>query len=139
MPVPRTRCWRPWTRLPAGGDPLLFYWWTPHSAFSKFDLTAFELPAYSDECYGSGAVDCDYPEDVLFNVMWDQPGEQAPTAFAILSNFNYSNEDQFHVGADRRRDVGRRGGGAASSFSEDFPAWNSGSGTRLGSAQPRVP
>ena len=79
------------------GDPLLFYWWTPHSAFSKFDLTAFELPAYSDECYASGAVDCDYPDDVLFKIMWDGLEEGAPTAFTILSNFSYSNEDQIFM------------------------------------------
>ena len=79
------------------GDPLLFYFWTPHSAFSKYDITEFELPAYSDECYASDAVDCDYPADVLFKIMWDQLEEQAPTAFAILSNFNYSNEDQIFM------------------------------------------
>nr|MDE0499780.1 hypothetical protein [bacterium]MDE0501742.1 hypothetical protein [bacterium] len=79
------------------GDPLLFYWWTPHSAFSKFDLTAFELPAYSDECYASGAVDCDYPDDVLFKIMWDGLEEGAPTAFTILSNFSYTNEDQIFM------------------------------------------
>ena len=72
-----------------------------HSAFSKFDLSPFELPAYSDECYASDAVDCDYPDDVLFKIMWDQLEEQAPTASAILSNFNYGNEDQiFMLGQD---------------------------------------
>ncbi len=79
------------------GDPLLFYWWTPHSAFSKFDLSPFELPTYSDECYASGAVDCDYPDDVLFKIMWDQLEEEAPTAFTILTNFNYTNEDQIFM------------------------------------------
>ena len=79
------------------GEPLLFYFWTPHSAFAKYDITEFELPAYSDECYDSGAVDCDYPADVLFKIMWDQLEDQAPTGFAILSNFNYANEDQIFM------------------------------------------
>lgn len=79
------------------GEPLLFYFWTPHSAFSKYDITEFALPAYSDECYNSDAVDCDYPADLLFKIMWDQLEEQAPTAFSILSNFNYTNEDQIFM------------------------------------------
>ena len=37
------------------------------------------------------------PEDVLFKIMWDQLEEQAPTAFAILSSFSYTNEDQIFM------------------------------------------
>lgn len=31
-------------------EPFLFYFWTPHSAFAKYDLVNVALPEYSDEC-----------------------------------------------------------------------------------------
>lgn len=78
-------------------DPLLFYFWTPHSVHAKYDLTPVELPAYSDECYAqaeSGGVACDYPEDVLFKAAWSGLQAQAPEAYTLLKNMRYGNEDQ---------------------------------------------
>jgi glycine betaine/proline transport system substrate-binding protein len=78
-------------------DPLLFYFWTPHSVHARYDLTPIALPAYSDDCYAqaeSGGVACDYPEDVLFKAAWVGLREQAPEAHALLSKMSYSNEDQ---------------------------------------------
>lgn len=81
-------------------EPLLFYFWTPHSIHAKYDLTEVELPAYSDECYAAadaGGVDCDYPQDDLYKIFWSGLEEAAPDAFALLSNMNYSTDDQISM------------------------------------------
>lgn len=78
-------------------EPVLVYLWTPHSAHNAYDLTEVELPAYSEECYegaDSGAVDCDYPADDLFKIAWSGLEEGAPDAFTLLSNMNYTTDDQ---------------------------------------------
>jgi len=78
-------------------DPILFYFWTPHSAFAKYKLTQVQLPPYSDECYAkadSGGVDCAYPSDDLFKIFSAKLKDKAPDAYQLLKNFNYSTEDQ---------------------------------------------
>lgn len=78
-------------------EPILFYFWTPHSIHAKYQLTPVALPAYSDECYaktGSGGVDCDYPEDVLYKAAWSGLQAAAPDAYALLKNMQYKNDDQ---------------------------------------------
>lgn len=78
-------------------EPLLFYFWTPHSVHAKYQLTAVELPAYSEECYATaetGGVACDYPEDALFKAAWAELQTQAPEAYQLLKNMQYSNDDQ---------------------------------------------
>ncbi len=81
-------------------EPILFYFWTPHSIHAKYDLTPVELPAYSEACYaeaGSGGVDCDYPPDELYKIFWSGLQEYAPEAYTLLKNFNYSTEDQIEM------------------------------------------
>ena len=83
--------------------PVLFYFWTPHSVHAKYDLTEVKLPAYSQACYdkaAAGGVDCDYPPDDLFKVVWPGLKEQAPDAYAFLNNFNYTTMDQIEMVAD---------------------------------------
>lgn len=78
-------------------EPILFYFWTPHSVHAKYELTPVELPEYTEECYAkaeSGGVACDYPEDVLFKIAWSGLKEQAPDAYQFLQNMKYTNEDQ---------------------------------------------
>ena len=78
-------------------EPVLFYFWTPHSIFAKYDLTRVSLPDYSDECYAkaaSGGVDCDYPADTLFKIVWGGLKDAAPDAYNLLHNFSYSTDDQ---------------------------------------------
>lgn len=78
-------------------DPYLFYFWTPHSVHAKYDLTAVELPANSEECYATaddGGIDCDYPSDTLMKIAYPGLKDDAPDAYALLSNFSYSNADQ---------------------------------------------
>jgi glycine betaine/proline transport system substrate-binding protein len=78
-------------------EPLLFYFWTPHSVHAKYELTPVALPAYSAECYAgaeSGGVACDYPEDALFKAAWSGLAAQSPDAYQLLKNMQYSNDDQ---------------------------------------------
>jgi glycine betaine/proline transport system substrate-binding protein len=77
--------------------PILLYLWTPHAALAKYELTAVQLPAYSDACYAKvadGGVACDYPEDQLFKIVW--PGLKAgnPRAYAFLQAFALQSSDQ---------------------------------------------
>jgi glycine betaine/proline transport system substrate-binding protein len=78
-------------------QPILFYFWTPHSIHAKYKLTAVKLPEYSDACYAKaqeGGVACDYPPDVLFKIAWSGLKDKAPDAYQFLKNMKYSNEDQ---------------------------------------------
>lgn len=81
-------------------EPIVFYFYTPHSAFAAYDLTNVALPEYTDECYegvadgDNSGVDCDYPEDVLFKIVAADLSERAPEAYNLLRNFQYTAEDQ---------------------------------------------
>jgi glycine betaine/proline transport system substrate-binding protein len=84
-------------------DPLLLYFWTPHWAHEKYDLTEVELPAFDEECAKSAAeaggagYDCDYADDILYKAFSAGFAEKAPEAFAFLSSFNYTNEHQQQI------------------------------------------
>ena len=78
-------------------EPILFYFWTPHSVHAKYKLTAIKLPDYSDACYAKvkeGGVACDYPPDVLYKVAWSGLKDKAPDAYQLLANMQYTNDDQ---------------------------------------------
>lgn len=78
-------------------EPILFYFWTPHSIHAKYELTEVKLPDYSEECYAKateGSVACDYPGDNLFKIFWGGLKEAAPDAYTFLTNMNYSTKDQ---------------------------------------------
>ncbi len=84
-------------------EPVLFYFWTPHSIHAEYELTEVELPEYTEECYAGAAegetdaIACDYPEDVLFKIFWADLEEEAPEVFAFLSNMTYTTEDQISM------------------------------------------
>jgi glycine betaine/proline transport system substrate-binding protein len=81
-------------------DPLLFYFWTPHSIHAKYELTQVKLPPHSEECYAkaeSGGVDCAYPADELFKIAWKGLKDEAPDAYQFLQNFNYTTKDQISM------------------------------------------
>ncbi len=63
-------------------EPVLSYFWTPHSAFNTFDLVELELPPEY------------YPPDNLFKIVWEGLEEGAPAAWTLLHNFNYTTADQ---------------------------------------------
>jgi glycine betaine/proline transport system substrate-binding protein len=78
-------------------EPILFYFWTPHSIHAKYKLTAVKLPEYSEACYAKaqeGGVACDYPPDTLFKIAWSGLKDKAPDAYQFLKNMKYSNDDQ---------------------------------------------
>ncbi|MGH2992205.1 MAG: glycine betaine ABC transporter substrate-binding protein [Solirubrobacterales bacterium] len=84
-------------------EPVLTYFYTPHWAHRKYDLTEVQLPAYDEECEeaarerdGEG-YDCDYANDVLFKALWLGLEDKAPEAFRFLENFNYTTEDQQEI------------------------------------------
>jgi glycine betaine/proline transport system substrate-binding protein len=78
-------------------DPILIYFYRPHSAFARYDLTNVALPDHTAECYAkadAGGVDCDYPTDNLFKVAWSGLQAAAPEAYALLSAMTYTTDDQ---------------------------------------------
>jgi glycine betaine/proline transport system substrate-binding protein len=84
-------------------EPILFYFWTPHSIHAKYDLAQVELPEHSEECYAqaeTGGVDCAYPADELFKIFAGDLKDRAPDAYELLKNFNYTTEDQIQMIAD---------------------------------------
>ena len=81
-------------------DPILFYFWTPHSAFDTYNLTKVKLPEYNDECHaraGTGGVDCDYPAYDIFKIVNRDLKNDAPLADAFLRNMNYAAADQISM------------------------------------------
>jgi len=81
----------------SSGQPILFYFWTPHAAHLRYDLTEVQLPPYSDACYAraaAGGVDCDYPTDVLFKIVAPNLSEYAPDAYDFITRFRWTTHDQ---------------------------------------------
>jgi glycine betaine/proline transport system substrate-binding protein len=86
-------------------DPFLFYFWTPHWAQEKYDLTMIKLPEVTDACKDAALNDanayaCAYPQDDLYKAFNDQLQTRAPAAFALLSAMSYTNDDQNSIGLD---------------------------------------
>lgn len=79
----------------AAGEPIVMYWWTPTAAVAKYNLVNVLLPEYNEDCYADpAAIDCDYPEDVLFKAASAQLEEKAPDVLAFLEAFTITTEDQ---------------------------------------------
>jgi glycine betaine/proline transport system substrate-binding protein len=82
----------------AAQEPIVMYWWTPTAAVAKYDLVNVLLPEYSEDCYADpAAIDCDYPEDVLFKAASAQLEEKAPEVLAFLEAFTITTEDQLSM------------------------------------------
>jgi glycine betaine/proline transport system substrate-binding protein len=80
--------------------PMVFYFWTPHWALAKYDLTSVKLPDYSDACWAKGktnGVDCDYPPDHLFKILWPGLKDLSPAAYTFLKNMSYTTKDQIDM------------------------------------------
>jgi len=83
----------------ANGDPLLFYWYTPHWGNTVYDLTEVALPEVTGECTAAAAEGgdgyaCDYPADVLYKAFSADLQTKAPEALAFLSAMSYDNASQ---------------------------------------------
>ncbi|MGZ5212900.1 MAG: glycine betaine ABC transporter substrate-binding protein [Actinomycetota bacterium] len=85
--------------------PILMYFWTPHWAQSKYDLTMVQLPDVTPACEAAAAGDasqyaCAYPEDDLYKAFNADLQTDAPAAFALLSAMSYTNDDQNAIALD---------------------------------------
>jgi glycine betaine/proline transport system substrate-binding protein len=115
----------------ANEEPVLTYFYEPHWAHRKFDLTEVQLPAFDEECEeaarerdGEG-YDCDYANDVLFKAFWLGLEDKAPAAFRFLSNFEYTTDDQQEI-AFSVDSEGMRVAQAAQQWIDDNPdVWQS--------------
>jgi glycine betaine/proline transport system substrate-binding protein len=79
--------------------PFLFYFWTPHWAQAKYDLTLVQLPDITPACEDAAANDvkayaCAYPPDPLYKAFNADLQTKAPAAYALLKAMNYTNDDQ---------------------------------------------
>jgi glycine betaine/proline transport system substrate-binding protein len=86
-------------------DPILMYFWTPHWAQEKYDLTMVQLPEVTPACEAAASDDadayaCAYPEDDLYKAFNADLESRAPAAFALLSAMSYTNDDQNSIGLD---------------------------------------
>jgi glycine betaine/proline transport system substrate-binding protein len=85
--------------------PILMYFWTPHWAQAKYELTMVKLPEVTDQCTKDAADNpdayaCGYPPDQLYKAFNENLSTKAPAAFALLSAMQWTNEDQNGVAAD---------------------------------------
>jgi len=90
----------------ATNQPILFYFWTPHQAFAKYDLTRIFLPEYSEDCYSkaaAGGVSCDYPTAETYKIVDKRlvQNKQYDPAIFLLSKLTIKNDDQVSMLADK--------------------------------------
>ncbi|MBA2576022.1 MAG: ABC transporter substrate-binding protein [Euzebyaceae bacterium] len=85
----------------ANSEPLLMYFYTPHWAHTKYDLTQVELPPYTEECgeKPESERDCGYPEDVLFKAVAATLEDKSPQVLAFFENFQLTNDQQNEMAA----------------------------------------
>lgn len=83
----------------AKGEPLIFYWFSPHWLFAKHAMTEIELPEYSDACYGvdpdvEGTFACDWPPDVTYIVARVGFKDESPEVYQFFKNMNLTTAEQ---------------------------------------------
>jgi glycine betaine/proline transport system substrate-binding protein len=82
-------------------EPVLFYFYTPHAIFTKFDLAQVELPPCTKEEHEAKVaednVDCAYPDDRLIKILNPNLKDNAADAYNLLKNFNYTTDDQIEM------------------------------------------
>ncbi len=86
------------------GTPLLLQFWQPHWLQSQVSLTEIALPEVTDACLasaaaGDGAYECDYAPDTLYKIASAGLETKNPAAFAILSKFQLTTEQQNEIAA----------------------------------------
>lgn len=88
----------------ADQKPLLLQFWQPHWLQSKVDLTEVKLPDVTDECLASaaaadGGYACDYAVDELYKAASAGLEAKNASAFAFLSKFQLTTDQQNEVAA----------------------------------------
>ena len=97
--------------------PILMYFWTPHWAQEKYDLTMVQLPEVTPECEqaaadGTDAYACAYPQDDLYKAFNQDLQTKAPAAFAFLSAMSVDQRRSERRGPGHQRRAGPGSGGA---------------------------
>jgi glycine betaine/proline transport system substrate-binding protein len=88
-------------------EPILMYWWTPQWSGEVYDLVEVELPPFDEECEqiatedpDAKGYDCDYAVDTLYKAFSSELETKDAAAFAFLSNFQWTEDDQNSVAID---------------------------------------
>jgi glycine betaine/proline transport system substrate-binding protein len=91
--------------------PLLFYFYHPQWANSKYELVTVKLPDVTPACTASaagqgkdGKYNCDYPTDHLLKVINAKLQTKNAAAFGFLQKFNWTEEDQNAVTTYKNQD-----------------------------------
>jgi len=75
--------------------PLLFYFYEPQWLFAKEKYARVKLPAYKPGCDADPKkVACDYPDYVLDKIVSKKFADSNSTAFQLIKNFKWTNDDQ---------------------------------------------
>lgn len=81
--------------------PILFYLWTPHVIHAEHELVEVKLPEFYSGCHDNPAgVDCGYPDEQLFKIVWGELAVEAPEVYTFIRNMRYSINDQISMLAD---------------------------------------
>lgn len=80
----------------AKGEPILFHLWEPHWIHAEYDLTALDLPPYSDACYGleegsEATFGCQWPTDPGNTIAGVQFKAEFPDAYQFFKKFTLTN------------------------------------------------
>jgi glycine betaine/proline transport system substrate-binding protein len=87
----------------ADHTPLLFQFWQPQWLQSQVKLTEVKLPPVTDACKAAAAAadhsayNCDYPPDVLYKVATGKLESKNKVAFAFLSKFQLTTDQQNQI------------------------------------------
>ncbi|MFC3998300.1 ABC transporter substrate-binding protein [Nocardiopsis sediminis] len=79
----------------AAEEPVLFYFYEPQWLFEELDLVHVEFPEYTDGCDADLTdVACDYPSYDLNKIFRTGFAEEGGPAYELLSNWQWTNDDQ---------------------------------------------
>ncbi|MEM8857802.1 MAG: glycine betaine ABC transporter substrate-binding protein [Chloroflexota bacterium] len=85
--------------------PILFYLWTPHVIHAEHELTEIQLPEYYPGCHDvPAAVDCAYPDELLFKIVWGELAVEAPEIYTFIRNMELTLDDQIGMLAEIKED-----------------------------------
>lgn len=110
-------------RAAKAGEPVLFYFYTPHALFRELDLAMVELPPHDAERWkkaGQGGAACAYPVEPLQKIFSTSLVKTDAGAEAFLRAMRYDNEAQLEMLA--AVDAGRTPAEAAEAWIAAHPA-----------------
>ena len=86
----------------AKGEPILFHLWEPHWIHAAYDLSALDLPPYSDECYGlvegtEATFACQWPTDPGNTIVRTGFEDEFPDAYQFFKKFALTNAQYAHM------------------------------------------